>query len=96
MDLGPTGTTTASYPATAALTAIGKASLPALLKVIETREVDSLEAKNARHTVRMIFHMHGRDAEAFFREFAAKAAAPEATQRLLHALETADADWKAF
>jgi hypothetical protein len=93
---GPTGNTTAAYPATAALTTIGKPALPALLKVIETFEVDSLDAKNARHTVRMIFLMHGGNAESFFKECAAKAATPEAKQRLLHALETADEDWKAF
>ncbi len=93
---GPTGNTTAAYPATAALTLIGKSALPALLKVIETHEVDSLEAKNSRDTVRAILRHERSGADQLFREAAAKASSPEIAKRFLHALETADADWEAF
>lgn len=82
------------YPATNALSEIGKPALPALVKVIETSDPGSLLSKNARFTVRSIFAHIRADGDKFFREAADKAATPEAKQRLLKALETADEDWK--
>jgi len=82
------------YPATSALTEIGKPALPALVKVIETNDPASLLSKNARFTVRSIFAYRLADGDKFFKEAAEKAATPEAKQRLLKALETADEDWR--
>jgi hypothetical protein len=82
------------YPATTALTEIGRPALPELAKVIETNDPGSLLSKNARFTVRSIFAYRSADGDKFFREAAEKAPTPEAKQRLLKALETADDDWK--
>lgn len=83
------------YPATGALLQIRKPALPALVKVIETNEADSLAAKNARYTVRVIFRDDEESrADAFFKEQAAKASTPEAKRRLLRALETAQEDMR--
>ena len=80
------------YPATGALFAIGTPALPSLLKVIETYDAGSLEAKNARYTGRTIFREEPTDADKFFKAAAAKARTREAKQRLLKALETPESD----
>jgi HEAT repeat protein len=82
------------YPATEALVEIGKPALPALLEVVETREFDSIESKNARYTIRMIFRGEPPKADDFLKEAAAQASVPEAKRRLLKALETAEGDMR--
>jgi hypothetical protein len=82
------------YPAIYALVEIGLPALPALVKVIETNDFDSVESKNARVSVRLIFFGDPSKADEFFKEAAGKASTLEAKRRLLHALETADEDWK--
>jgi hypothetical protein len=82
------------YPATSALGQIGKPALPALVEVIETNDAASLESKNARWTVRAIFRFHREAADKFLQASSAKAATPEAKRRLLHALQTAEEDFR--
>lgn len=43
------------YPATAALFQIGKPALPALVKVIEAEDAESIKSQNALYTVQFIF-----------------------------------------
>jgi hypothetical protein len=83
------------YPATSALFQIGKPAVPALLRVIARHESNSREAKNARYTVRVTFRGDSSGADNLFKEAAAKARTPEARQRLLKALETAQEDCRA-
>ena len=80
------------YPAAAALSEIGKPALPALVKVIETNDPASVLSTNARFTVRTIFGWREKEGDKFFREMAEKATTPEGKQRLLKALDTAEAD----
>lgn len=82
------------YPATSALGEIGKPALSALVEVIKTNDPGSLMSKNARYTVRSIFAYRQADGDKFFKKAADKASTPEAKERLLKALETADEDWK--
>jgi hypothetical protein len=93
-DGGPHGVRPSSlsrYPARDALIEIGKPALPALLEVVETREFDSIESKNARYAIGVILRYDKpTKADEFFKEAAAKASSPEAKQRLLKALETAE------
>jgi len=82
------------YPATDALMEIGKAALPALVKVIETNDPGSLVSKNARYAARTIFAYRDKEGDEFFRQAAEKADTPEAKERLLKALETAAEDMR--
>lgn len=77
------------YPATGALLQIGKPSLPALIKVIETYASGSLESENAIFTVRMIFADKSSEGVQYLRKAAAKASSSEAAQRLWDAAERA-------
>ncbi len=79
------------YPATEALAEIGKPALPALLEVIETHPFASIESKNARFTVRLFFR-DDQKADEYLTNAAAAASFPEAKQRLLRAVQTADQD----
>jgi hypothetical protein len=79
------------YPATEALAQIGKSALPQLLQVVETHPFASLESKNARYTVRLIFR-DDQKADECFTNAAGTASSPEAKQRLLKAVQTADED----
>ena len=70
------------YLATLALADIGEPALPELIKVIENHDEASLETANANYTVRVILLRHGgRNAEAFFKDAAAKAQTPQAAER---------------
>lgn len=82
------------YPATSALLEIGKPALPALLEVVETREFNSIESKNVRYTIRGIFRDDPAKADEFFKDAAAKAPSPKASERLLKALDTGQEDMK--
>ncbi len=76
------------YPAVGALMEIGRASLPALIRVIGTHEPSSLETQNAMQVVTYLFRS-GRDAGVdYLKETAAMAPSPEAAQRLRMAAET--------
>lgn len=73
------------YPATSALTVIGEASLPALVKVIEKNPSDSLMARNAVYTVKSIFRNHTERAESYLTNAAEKATTTENQSRLRQA-----------
>lgn len=81
------------YPATEALAEIGAPALPALLEVIETQPFTSIASKNARFTVRLTLR-GTTEANQLLKDSADKASTPEARQRLLEAVKTADEDWK--
>jgi hypothetical protein len=87
-------TSVVHYPAREALIEIGKLALPALLEVVETRDLGSVESRNARYTIRGIFRDEQGKADEFLKEAAARASSPEAKRRLLKALETAYEDMK--
>jgi len=75
------------YPAVNALKEIGTASMPAIVKVIATNDPNSLETQNAMEVI--IYLSRGKRekyVEDFKRE-AARAASPQAAQRLLKAAE---------
>jgi hypothetical protein len=79
------------YPAIGALFQIGKPALPALINVIATHENGSLESENALYTIFAILREEPPSAWVeYLRESAAHASSPEATQRLLHAAESAE------
>ncbi len=75
------------YPAVGALIQIGKPSLPALAKVIETEEINSLASENAIYAVGIIFRDTPSAAVEYLREAATKASTPEAAKRLSNAAE---------
>lgn len=73
------------YPATTALFQIGKPSLPALIKAIETHESGSLTSKNAVDTTILIHREKPLKGIAYLRQAAAEASTPEASKRLSEA-----------
>jgi acyl-homoserine lactone acylase PvdQ len=73
------------YPATSALTKIGEASLPALVRVIEENSPNSLMSRNAIYTVKSIFRDHPEKAESYLTKAAEKATTPESQSRLRQA-----------
>ena len=81
------------YPATEALAEIGQPALAALVRVVGARNFDSLESRNARCAIRLIFRDNAR-ADEFFKQAGAAADTEEARQRLLKAAQTADQDMK--
>lgn len=77
------------YPAIKALSQIGQASLPALVKVIQAHDGKSLESENASYTVMVIFRDDPARAVKYLRKAAAKSSEPMASQRLSHAADKA-------
>ena len=77
------------YPAINALSQIGQASLPALVKVIQAHDGKSLESENASYTVMAIFRDDPARAVKYLRKAAAKSSEPMASQRLSHAADKA-------
>jgi hypothetical protein len=75
------------YPAIGALFKIGKPALPALIKVIESNEVDSLPSKNAVYTVESIFSQNYLEGAEYLREMATKASFTYEAHRLLEAAQ---------
>jgi hypothetical protein len=73
------------YPATTALFQIGEPALPALVKVLEAHETNSLESTNATTTIKLIFRERPWDGVAYLREAASKSATPAGAQRLYEA-----------
>jgi hypothetical protein len=80
------------YPATTALFQIGKPALPALVRVIEEHESDSLESVNATDTIILIFRERPAGAADYLKKEAAKSATPDGAQRLNRAAEKAKAN----
>lgn len=76
------------YPARSALFLIGKPSLPALIKAIESHESDSLASENAINTIMAIYQDSPSEGVEHLRE-ASKSSSPEGSQRLLKAAEIA-------
>jgi len=76
------------YPAADALAEIGNPALPSLVEVVETREFDSMESRNARYAIRLIFRYEPEKADEFFQNAAAKAPSAKAAERLRKALKT--------
>jgi hypothetical protein len=77
------------YPAIGALFQIGKPALPALVKVIETHESDSLTSENATLTIMLIFRESPAKGIDFLNQAALDASTQQAKQRLLYATEKA-------
>jgi len=61
------------YPAAGALFRIGKPSIPALIKLIESNPADSLESLNAHTTIMIIFRDNPREGVRVLRKALAKA-----------------------
>jgi hypothetical protein len=77
------------YPATTALFQIGKPALPALVRVIEEHEKNSLASVNATDTIVLIFRDRPGGAIEYLKEAASKSTAPGGSQRLYEAAEQA-------
>jgi len=76
------------YPAVNALVEIGPRSLPALMKVIETHEPDSLETRNAMEAIVVLSRYERPGYVQKLKDAAASASSVETVQRLLKAAET--------
>ena len=79
-------TTAGRFPAVGSLFQIGKPALPALIKVIETEDGDSLASENAGATIFSILRGQPEKAVEYIRRAAAQAGSPLAEQRLLNSL----------
>ena len=73
------------YPAVDALAAIWESSFPAMIKVIETHESNSLEAKNAVEVIKFLSRDYPPAYYGRLREAAAKASTHKVADRLLKA-----------
>ena len=76
------------YPAVGALMEIGKGSLPALLKAIETHESSSLETENAMEVILYLSRDEASEMYDRLKAAAAKASTTEGSERLLKAANT--------
>lgn len=79
-----------NYPARSALFLIGEPSLPALIRVIEEHESNSLASENAIYTIMAIYRENPRAGIEYLREKATRASSPEAAQRLSEAAQKAE------
>jgi len=70
------------YPATSALFQIGRPALPALIRVIEVYETDSVESDNSTYAVQSIFRENPSEGVKYLRSAAAKSSTPLTTQHL--------------
>ena len=75
------------YPSVGALMEIGKPALPALVKVIETHESNSLETENVMKVLIYISRYKQSEYVDYLQVEAAKALPKEASERLLKAAE---------
>jgi hypothetical protein len=76
------------YPAISALREIGPPALPALFKVIESHEPDSLETQNAMEVIIFLSRYERPAYVQKLKDAAADATSVETVQRLLKAAET--------
>ncbi len=75
----------ALYPATTALFGIGKPSLPALARVVQSNEIGTLASDNAIATIKLIFRENVVEGAEYLEGVAAKNPSPEEVGRLMHA-----------
>ena len=75
------------YPAVGALFSIGKPSLPLLLKVIEEKEKDCIESKNALKTIQSIFRDDLSKGVEYLENAAAKSTVKNTKQNLQYAVD---------
>jgi len=79
------------YPASDALSGIGKSSLPVLVAVIADHEQGSLFSENALYTIRVIFRDEAGGAKKYLLDAAGNAATPGRKKRLAAAAQKAPA-----
>lgn len=77
------------YPATGALFHIGRPALPALMKLIETSEPNSLASQNAVYTLMAIFREDPEAGVQYLQDAADQAPTLEASKKLLRAVARA-------
>jgi hypothetical protein len=77
------------YPATGALFHIGEPALPALMKLIETSDPESLASQNAVYTLMAIFREDPEAGVQYLQDAADQAPTPEASKSLLRAVARA-------
>ena len=77
------------YPAAGALFYIGKPARPALLRLIETSDPDSLASQNAVYTLMAIFREDPKAGIRYLQNAGNKAQTLEASKNLLRAVERA-------
>jgi HEAT repeat protein len=77
------------YPAAGALFYIGKPALPALRRLIETSDPDSLASQNAIYTLMAIFREDPKAGVRYLQDAANQAQTPEASNNFLRAVERA-------
>src|SRR5262249_47460481 len=82
------------YPAAGALFMIGKASLPALIKVIEMEKSGSFASENALYTIGQLFRDAPPEGVEYLTEAAAAASSPQAANRISKAAEKARQSWR--
>ncbi|HEX8565740.1 MAG TPA: hypothetical protein VF648_08715 [Pyrinomonadaceae bacterium] len=75
------------YPATEVLIKIGKPSLPALVKVIEDDDTESIKTQNALYTIQQIFRDDLSEAVKYLEGAKISSATQEGKQRLSDAAE---------
>lgn len=75
------------YPATLALILIGAPSLPAVIKVIEAHEADSLETRNAMEVIIILSRYKRPEYVACLKNAAGVATSAQAAERLRRAAE---------
>ncbi len=77
------------YPAAGALFYIGKPALPALLRLIETSDPESLASQNAVYTLMAVFREDPKAGVLYLQNAGNNAQTPEASKRFLRAVERA-------
>lgn len=81
------------YPAIGALFSIGKPALPALVKVIEEKELDSIESKNAIKTIQLIFREDLSEGVKYLENAMVESTMQDSKQKLQYAVEKTKTEW---
>lgn len=74
------------FPSITALFQIGETAIPALITVIETKRIDSVESRNALYTIQFIFRDDLSEAIRVFKAAASRASTAEARKSLFDAI----------
>ncbi|HEX8567992.1 MAG TPA: hypothetical protein VF648_20305 [Pyrinomonadaceae bacterium] len=81
------------YPAVGALFSIGKLALPALIKVVEENDIDSIKSKNALQTIQLIFRENLSEGVKYLESEMIKSTSQDGKQRMQSAVEKTRAEW---
>lgn len=95
-EIGRTIPISGRYPATGALFKIGEPALPALVKVIEEEESNSVRSQNALYAIQQVFVEDGLKAVLYLEKTIPESLTPNGSKRLQLAAKKTKEKWDAL